>query len=100
MENKGLGLACYEPPKPTAAEIADYKHRKKVAALVEGALLEGCKLLYEVMKKDTDRLDIYDLSHITTTLAEAAKALPMLEGCTIAPYGYTEEMEAGEDAEG
>lgn len=100
MENKGLGLACYEPPKPTAAEIADYKHRKKVAALVEGALLEGCKLLYEVMKKDTDGLDIYDLAHITTTLVEAAKALPNLEAYRMPPYGYTEEQAAGEDAEG
>lgn len=100
MENRGMLPNGWEPLKPTAAEIADYKHRKEAAALVEGALLEGCRLLHEAMKKDTDSLDIYDLSHITTTLAVAAKALPALEGYAIPPYGYTEEMEGESDAEG
>lgn len=100
MENRGMFPNGWEPLKPTAAEIADYKHRKETAALVEGAMLEGCRLLHEVMKKDADSLDIYDLSHITTTLAEAAKALPVLEGYTIPPYNYTEETEDESDAEG
>lgn len=100
MKNRGMFPDGREPLKPTAAEIADYKRRKGAAALVEGALLEGCRLLHEEMKKDADKLHIYDLSHITKTLAEAAKALPVLEGYTIPPYGYTEEMEGESDAEG
>lgn len=100
MKNRGMFPDGWEPLKPTTAEIADYKHRKEVVALVEGALLEGCRLLHEVMKKDTDSLDIYDLSRATETLAEAAKALSGLGGYAIPPYGYTEEMKDESDAEG
>lgn len=112
MENRGIGLAGWEPTKPTAAEIADYKHRKELAAKVEKALMLGVDQLTEALMISaracgSEEPVVYmrgmtrrEVINTVNALGNAAHALGCLNGYAIPPYGYTEEMEGESDAEG
>ena len=112
MENRGMLPNGWEPLKPTAAEIADYKHRKEAAAKVEKALMLGVDQLAEALMISaracsSEEPAVYmrgmtrrEVVNAVNALGNVAHALNYLNDYTIPPYGYTEEMEDESDAEG